>query len=47
MTENEKELLAIIRENENPEQAIVIAIETIISYLTQHEPSQLPCVAGL
>ena len=37
MTENEKELIKIIRENDNPEQALVTAVETILSYLKQHE----------
>lgn len=37
MTNNELELLHIIRENENPEQALNIAIEIILSYLEQHE----------
>ena len=39
MTENEKELIKIIRENDNPEQALVTAVETILSYLKQHESS--------
>lgn len=29
MTKNEKELINLIRENNNPEQALIIAIETI------------------
>lgn len=47
MTEYEKELLTIICESKNPEQATIIAIETILSYLMQHESSQLPNAAGL
>ena len=37
MTNNEITLLNIIRENENPEQALVTAIEIIIKYLEQPE----------
>ena len=40
MTENEKELISIIRENDNQEEAIVTAVETILSFLEQHESSQ-------
>ena len=40
MTENEKELINLIRENDNPEKALCTAIETILSYLTQHESFQ-------
>ena len=35
MTQNELELLNIIRENDNPEQALVTVIELIIKYLEQ------------
>ena len=46
MTENEIKLISIIREQENPTQALVVAIRVIISYLTQHEsyPKPLPVV---
>ncbi len=37
MTNNEIELLNIIRESENPSQAIEIAIDIILSYLEQLE----------
>lgn len=37
MTNNELELLNIIRESDNPEHAIMIAIDVILSYLEQHE----------
>ena len=33
--QNEEELLRIIRENDNPDQAALIAIEVILEYLTQ------------
>lgn len=39
MTDNEKELIKTIRENDNPEQAIVTAVETILSFLKQLESS--------
>ncbi len=42
MTENEKELFRIICENDNQEQAFVTAVETILSFLTQHESSEEP-----
>ena len=35
MTNYEIELLNIIREHDNPKQALIIAIETIVSYLEQ------------
>ena len=35
MTENERELIKLIRENDNPEQAVLVAIEVILEYLTQ------------
>ena len=41
MTNNELELLTLIRENDNPEQALLTAIDTIIAFLEQHESSQL------
>ena len=37
MTQNELKLLNIIRENDNPEQALITAIELIIKYLEQPE----------
>lgn len=40
MNENEKELLRMIREHENPEQAVLIAIDTIMGYLAQHGSSE-------
>ena len=40
MTDNEMELINIIRENDNPEIALVTAVETILSYLKQHVSSQ-------
>ena len=37
MTDNELELLNLIRTNDNPEEAIIKATEIILSYLTQSE----------
>ena len=36
MTENELILIDLIREHKNPEQALAIAIEIILSILKQH-----------
>lgn len=40
MTENEKELLNIIRTHDNPEQALEIATRIILSFVEPHESSQ-------
>lgn len=40
MTENERELINLIRENDNPEKALCTAVETILLYLKQHESFQ-------
>ena len=40
MTENENELLSIIRNHNNPEQAIDIAVQIILAFLEQDESSQ-------
>ena len=37
MTENEMELIKMIRENDNPEQAMMTAAVIILGYLKQHE----------
>ena len=42
MTDHELELLYIIRTHENPEKALEIALQTIIEFLEQPEPSQEP-----
>lgn len=47
MTANEQELINLIRENDNPEQALVTAVETILLYLKQHESSEVQAVAVL
>lgn len=45
MTSNEKELLNIIRQHSNHEQAVEIAIKTILGFLEQHGSCQEPTVA--
>jgi hypothetical protein len=37
MTDNELKLIELIRENENPEEAIVTAVSIITSFLEQHQ----------
>ncbi len=37
MTDNEKELIKIIRENDNPEHALMTAAVIILGFLKQHE----------
>lgn len=45
MTENEIKLLNLIRNNENPDQALVTAIQIITDYLKQSESFEAPSVA--
>lgn len=40
MTDNERELLNIIRTHDNPERAVEIAINLMIDFLAQHEVPQ-------
>ena len=37
MTDHEKELINIIRENDNPAQALMTAAVIVLGYLKQHE----------
>ena len=39
MTNYAEELVDLVRKDVNPEQAVLIAINTIISFLEQHESS--------
>jgi hypothetical protein len=41
------ELIKLIRENDNPEQALMTATLVIIDYLKQHESSEEPSAVGL
>ena len=47
MTENELELIKLIRENDNQEEAILTAVSIITSFLEQCESSPTPSVACL
>lgn len=47
MTANEIELINLIRENENPNQALTTAAEIILIYLKQHESSEGQAAACL
>lgn len=47
MTPNEIELLNIIRESEDPERAMQVAIEIICQYLKQPESFESQAVACL
>ena len=47
MSEHEKELINIIRENDNSERAVATAIEVILSYLEQHGSSEGRAAVGL
>ena len=47
MSENEKELLRMIRESENPELALLIAVNTILAYLSQPESFEAQAAAYL
>ena len=40
MTDNEKELIDMIRHSDNPEESICVAVEIILAFLKQHESSQ-------
>ena len=40
MSENGIELIRIVRENDNPEQALLVAAEIILCYLKQLESSE-------
>lgn len=47
MTDNEMKLIELIRENDNQEEAIVTAVNTILSFLTQHESFEAQAPACL
>lgn len=47
MTENEKELIKIIRENDNPEQALMAAAVIILGFLKLHESSEVQAAVDL
>lgn len=47
MTDNELRLIEIIRENDNPEEAIIKAVSIITSFLEQLQSFEEPSVACL
>ena len=47
MTDNEKELIKLIREKDNPEQALVTATVIILDFLKQLGLDSKPSVACL
>lgn len=47
MNENEMELIKLIRENDNPEQAIMTAATIILGFLKQHGSSEEQAAAVL
>ena len=47
MSENEIELIRIIRENDNPGQALMVAALVIMGYLKQHGSSEEQVPVGL
>lgn len=40
MTDNERKLIELIRENDNQEEAIIMAVSIITSFLERERPSQ-------
>lgn len=47
MTDNEKELIDMIRENDNPGQALMTAAVIVLGYLKQLESSEVQESVGL
>ena len=47
LRQNEEELMNIIRENDNPEQAVLTAIKIFAAFLEQSEASPVLQAAGL
>lgn len=47
MNENEKELIKMIRENDNPEEAIMTAATIILGFLKLHESSEEQAAVAL
>ena len=47
MTENELNLLKLIRENDTPEEAIITAVDIILLFLVQEQSSQGQAPASL
>ena len=47
MSENQIELIELIRENDNPTQALMASALIIIGFLKQHESSVVQASVGL
>lgn len=47
MTDNGRELINVIRESEDPEQALITATAIILAFLKQLESNSKPIVACL
>ncbi len=47
MTNNEKELINIIRENDNPARALMTATLIVLGYLKQRESSEVTSAVQL
>ena len=47
MTDHEEELIKLIRENDNPEQALMTAAVVILGFLKQHESFEVPSAVCL
>ena len=47
MTANEVELINLIRENDNPARALATAVDIILTFLKQHESSEVQVAADL
>ena len=47
MSENEMELIKLIRENDSPDLALMAAATIILGFLKQHESSEEPTVVCL
>jgi hypothetical protein len=46
MTANEIELIKLIRENDNPEQALTTAVDIILLFLVQQRSSEVRAVVA-
>ena len=47
MTDNERKLIKLIRENDNPQQALLTAIDIILLTLVQQKSSEEQAAADL
>lgn len=47
MSENQSELIALIRENDNPQQTLMTVALIIVGFLKQHESSVGQASVGL